>query len=223
VLRDGQLLPDDSFEDWVASERRLQTRLLYGLADWSRLVQLVYRVRKNLHTRAEIARALARRGDGPEELGLNDQVYVEPSTPAWREAWDITEQLLLAMNEEVRALGARLLVVTLSNGDQVHPDPTVRKEFSDRLGVENLDYPDTRIASFCDEHGIAVLTLAPTLRQYADANDVYLHGFENAQLGRGHWNQAGHRLAGELIAKKILELQAIQNSAPTEPSRRVVE
>jgi lysophospholipase L1-like esterase len=213
LLRDGQLVLDDSFQDWVASENRLQTRLLYGLADWSRIVQLAYRVRKNLHAKAEIARALARRGDGPQELGLDDQVYVEPTTPAWREAWDITEHLLLAIKEEARALGAKLLVVTLSNGEQVHPDPAERKQFADRLGVRNLDYPDTRIAHFCDEHGIAALTLAPTMRSYAEANHVYLHGFENTELGRGHWNQAGHRLAADLTAKKIVELLSNANAS----------
>jgi lysophospholipase L1-like esterase len=208
TLDDGRLVLDDSFRDWVANENRLQTRLMYGLADYSRIMQLLYRVRKNLHAKAEIARAMARRGDGPQELGLDDQVYVKPSDLAWREAWDITEHLLLAVDEETRQLGAKLLVVTLSNPEQVHPDPSERKQFADRLGVENLDYPDTHMAQFCRDHDIPVLTLAPLLREYAVANNVYLHGFENTQLGRGHWNEAGHRLAGELIAKKILELQA---------------
>jgi lysophospholipase L1-like esterase len=220
LLRDGKLALDDSYKEWVASEGRPRTLFLYKLADWSRIIQLAYRVRRNLHARAETARALARRADGPQELGLDSQVYVEPSTPAWREAWDITEQLLLALNDEVRMLGATLLVVTLSTGEQVHPDPAVRAEFANRLGVKELTYPDKRIARFCDDHNIAVLTLAPLFVEYAQANNVYLHGFDNAQMGRGHWNQAGHRLAADLITKKILELQSTQNVAPAEPSSR---
>jgi hypothetical protein len=49
---------------------------------------------------------------------------------------------------------------------------------------------------------MAVLTLAPTHQRYADERQVFLHGFP-PHLGEGHWNQAGHRVAGELIAQKL--------------------
>ena len=51
---------------------------------------------------------------------------------------------------------------------------------------------------------INVLTLAPELQEYAELKNVTLHGF-GSDLGNGHWNVTGNRVAGELIAKKICE------------------
>jgi lysophospholipase L1-like esterase len=202
TLRDGTLALDSSF----ARQRNWTDTIGRAIASESRLVQVAYAARRELRAlRGRMPATIATKAKS-QEPGLDSQAYLEPSTPAWREAWDITERLLLAVDEETRQLGAKLLVVTLSNSEQVHPDPSERKQFADRLGVENLDYPDTRIAQFCRDHDIAVLTLAPPMRDYAEANRVYLHGFEDSNLGRGHWNTAGHRLVAELIARKVLEL-----------------
>ena len=140
------------------------------------------------------------------EIGLDDHVYQEPTTAAWREAWDLTEHIILAFNDTVMSLDAKLLIVTLTNGDQVNPDPQVRAKFMDRLAVKDLTYPDRRIANFCQTHGIPCLTLCDPLLDYAENNHVYLHGFPNAVLGRGHWNETGHRVAAELISERLVQL-----------------
>jgi hypothetical protein len=108
------------------------------------------------------------------------------------------------MRDEVMAHGARVVVVTLSNGPQVHPDPTLRDGFKKRLGIVDLFYPDNRIKELCQREKIPVVTLAPELQQFAQLNKVSLHGFDS-NLGNGHWNVVGHRVAGELIAKKLCE------------------
>lgn len=208
ILDDREnLVLDDSYLAWVKAERTPLKRAIYKIADWSRIVQLLYRVRKNLQSQAEVARVRARGDDQPREAGLDVQMYDEPKTDAWREAWNITEHLLLAVADETNKLGAKLLVVTLSNGDQVHPDPAERAKITKQLGVEDLFYPDRRIAAFCESHKIPVLTLAPTFLAYAEANHAYLHGFPSTNLGGGHWNEQGHKLAGELIAQRIVELE----------------
>ena len=38
---------------------------------------------------------------------------------------------------------------------------------------------------------------------YAEDHHVFLHGFKNTKTGEGHWNEQGHRLAGELIAARL--------------------
>ena len=55
------------------------------------------------------------------------------------------------------------------------------------------------------KHGVATLNLAPALQRHSEQHGLFVHGFENTQLGSGHWNRVGHRLAAELIALKILE------------------
>ena len=139
-----------------------------------------------------------------EELGADNLVYLEPANAVWNDAWRVTEELILEMRNEVNARGAKFVVVTLSNGPQVLPDPGLREAFKKRFGITDLFYPDDRIKSLGAREGIPVLTLAPELQEFAERNNVFLHGF-GENIGNGHWNATGHRVAGELIAKKMCE------------------
>jgi hypothetical protein len=139
-----------------------------------------------------------------EELGLDNLIYTEPTDAVWKDAWRVTEGLVKMMRDEVRAKGAKFLVVTLSNGIQVHPDPQARSAFMQRVGATDLFYPDARIRALGERESIPVLTLAPALQSYAEQQKAFLHGFDR-NIGNGHWNALGHRIAGELIAQKICE------------------
>jgi hypothetical protein len=149
-----------------------------------------------------------------DELGIDNLIYRQPTADdaAWQEAWRVTEELLRLMRDEVRGRGARFLVATLSNGVQVHPRPEARAAFLARVGANDIFYPDARLKLFGDSEGFPVLTLAPSLQQYAEQHQVFLHGFD-ANLGNGHWNSTGHRVAGELLAQKICDL----TPAPEQP------
>jgi hypothetical protein len=139
-----------------------------------------------------------------EEPGTANLIYREPSDDVWREAWRVTEKLLATMNAEVKAHGARLYVVTLSNGIQVYPDAAAREAFARRLGVADLFYAERRFKSLGEREGFPVYNLAPDLQAYADRNRVFLHGF-GAQQGNGHWNETGHAVAGELITRHLCD------------------
>lgn len=139
-----------------------------------------------------------------DELGTDNLIYREPLDATWQDAWRVTEGLLVEMRDEVRAHGAQFVVVTLSNGIQVHPDAAAREAFMRRVGATDLFYPDTRIKSLGEREGIEVFTLAPELQAYAERNKVFLHGF-GAELGNGHWNAEGHRVAGELLTQKLCD------------------
>ena len=65
--------------------------------------------------------------------------------------------------------------------------------------MPDLYYPERRLARFGKDHGIPVLNLAPTMAQQAEERQVFFHAFHDS-LGVGHWNEEGHRVAGELIA-----------------------
>jgi hypothetical protein len=136
------------------------------------------------------------------DVGIDNEIYREPRNPVWNNAWRTTEALVKIVGEEVRAHGASFLVVTLSNGIQVTPDPQTRTAFLQKIGATDIFYPDKRIHEFCDRERIPVLTLAPSLQRYAETNNVYLHGF-GENIGNGHWNVLGHKVAGELIASQI--------------------
>ena len=146
------------------------------------------------------AQTTGQEGTPTEEPGTANMIYREPSDENWRAAWRVTEKLLATMNAEVKSRGARFYVVTVSNGIQVFPDPQARQSFAQRLGVADLFYPERRLSALGEREGFPVLNLAPALQAYADEHKVFLHGF-GPDRGNGHWNEEGHRVAGEMIAE----------------------
>lgn len=227
VLDDGNLRLDSSFRSLPAYKIRQGQlgRIMYAVFDNSRLAQLLNKARQiasqtGAETRHDAVAGQGIRNGG--EIGLDSPVYREPDSPAWRAAWDITERLLVAMRDEVRQREAELLVVTLSNGIQVHPEPAVRASFMDKHGIDDLFYPDRRVMAFGERNGIAVLNLAPDMQAYAEAKRVYLHGF-GARPGEGHWNVEGHRLAGEKMARSICASRTARRTFPRRPSSRIAQ
>ena len=83
---------------------------------------------------------------------------------------------------------------------KVYPDASARAAFARRLGVEDLFYAERRFRAVGEREGFPVFNLAPGLQSYADEHKVFLHGFA-PDLGNGHWNEEGHRVAGEMLAQ----------------------
>lgn len=149
---------------------------------------------------SEMTQGVAQTQPNPSEAGLDTMVYIKPTDQLWNEAWSVTEGLIIRIRNEARQREAGFLIVTLTNGDQVDPDPVLKRAAAKRLGVPDLLYPEKRIAALGNREGIPVLNLAEPFADYAERNKVYLHGFKN---GGGHWNSKGHHLAGKLISEKI--------------------
>src|SRR5205085_70778 len=153
-------------------------------------------------TNANQAASNTTAGTPDEELGADNLIYRPPTDQTWQDAWRVTEALILRMRDEVKTHNAQFVVVTLSNGIQVYPDAQARQAFLQRVGAQDIFYPDMRFKSLCEREHIPVLTLAPQLQTYADEHKAFLHGF-GRELGNGHWNQLGHHVAGELIAQQL--------------------
>jgi hypothetical protein len=238
VFRDGRLALDDSFKNTRAFSLRSSaaSRLGAWVRDSSRVVQALHQTQyaiKNYLARRRAKKASAESASQAapnvnalpgekghaagvdasdpaarsDELGVDNLIYREPLNEVWRDAWRVTEGLIVEMRDEVRARGAGFVVVTLSNGIQVHPDPAAREAFMRRVGATDLFYPDRRIESLGERESFNVFTLAPELQAYAERNRVFLHGF-GVELGNGHWNAEGHRVAGELLTRKLCDLLA---------------
>lgn len=192
VKRSGSLVLDDSFR---TSSVYLKQRVQYALVRWSRICQLIKRWVRARESRAAL--------QGREDHAWNEtrlEVYREPVDTPWKDAWDITESLIVRMQDDARAANARFAVVTLSNSLQVYPDPAVRTRHLEELHIEDPFYPDKRIARLGEAHGFPVLNLAPLMLVEAQSRHVSLHGFPNAWPDSGHWNEVGNRVAGTLIA-----------------------
>ena len=94
------------------------------------------------------------------------------------------------------------MITTITSEIQVCPVPEVRQDMMDRLGVSDLFYPNHRLRALADDRGIAFLDLAKPMQTAADRDKVYFHGFGD-HPGTGHWNEGGHKFAGQLISDKL--------------------
>ena len=223
-LRDGRLELDESFREtsafkvrnsigfvgtWLSNHLRFVQAIRRGLVaaknwrDSRKSVEPTQSNDANNTSAVKSSETIPQTGD----IGIDNAIYIETLDEKWALAWRVSEELISMMNTEVRAKGAEFLVVTLSNGVQVWPDPEVRTAYARKIGAKDLLYPDRRIETYCKNRGINVLSLAPKLTAYAAANQVFLHGFD-ADIGNGHWNANGHRVAGEMLSEYVCSMSA---------------
>jgi hypothetical protein len=209
VEKNGELVLDDSFRN---ESQSLVKSIGYTTARWTRIGQVAFRVYHGIKVRANIRQANAKSSresrlieKGLAEPGIGTWIYGEPTDDDQRKAWKVTEGLLTKLQTEVRECGAELFVVVLSNAIQVHPEKSSREEFQQIAEIDDLFYPDNRVATACRKAGIPVLPLAPKLQLRAQQENVFLHGFANTVEGQGHWNEKGHAMASELIGDWFLQ------------------
>ena len=202
-VQDGKLVLDNSFlsnREYLAFKSTFDRRkILFNL----RTFQLMRKL-KSVYERRKGGQMDAPRSANIEP-GLDDGVFLAPTTEAWKQAWQITERLIMATRDEVVARGGRFLVLSIPIGIQVYPNPEVRDGFMRSLHVDDLWYPESRIRRFAQAQGIDTVMLGQSLKSYAEKNKVYLHGFKNTRFGTGHLNEIGHGLIGTLLAEHLCQ------------------
>jgi hypothetical protein len=192
-LHDGKLVEDVSFRTDPVYRRQ---RALYALTRHLRIAQVLKRGIRNMQaSRAQVDR------ESHLVRETSPEVYGEPTTREWREAWSVTEALLRRMRDRVEAHGAQFVLASLSTGLQVLPDSQARARLAAGMGARDLDYTEKRLGSFAEREGIAYCPLSPGLRRYAEEHGEAVHGFLDAYPNAGHWNETGHRVAGEILAR----------------------
>ena len=139
------------------------------------------------------------------ELGVVPGALAPPRDDDWREAWRLTEGVLLLMRDEARAHGASFYVFTIGAPIQVDPDAAARRAEADRLGVADLLYPERRLVDFAARNGLVMFPLIEPMATAAERDHVYLHGLPESGLEFQHWNAKGHALAADLLEKRICE------------------
>ena len=196
VEKDGKLVRDDSFLNARGVRAR---RWLISSTSW-----VIRESRLMGAAAAGINYVLQGNVEGllPGGMGLDPALYREPTDQAWKDAWQVTDDLIAQTHDEVQAKGSKFLLVTLSTGLQADPDPAVRQALINQLGIKDLFYPEHRLQRLAESKGFPILTLAPHIQQYAEQNKVQLHGGRTADH-QGLLNQLGHQVVGQMIAQKI--------------------
>ena len=205
----GALKLDDSFAQSAEFRRRSGWLRQFGkeLSKHSRTLQLIYHVKDVLQTpHAVTASAVI-------EPGLDDEVFVPPHDNTWKRAWALTERLIVETKKTAESAGADFVLVSLSVGIQVRPEKQIREAFAKKLGIPDLFYPERRLLELRKASGVRVIALAPKLQSYADDNKIYLHGFKSTAMGSGHWNEAGHAAAAEVIATDLCRSRGSKSTA----------
>jgi hypothetical protein len=211
-LKDDRLELDNSFRQHPSyiHASKASTRFKVACINRSRVLQLYSRIRNGT--------SRTKSDDDVESTSRNNIeniCYVPPETAAWREAWELTERLVVEVQKEVQQRDVPFVLVIGSNGIQVDPRQSVREEFRKQLGVTDLFYFERRIQAFAIRNGITAIGLGKPMAQVAKQDNLFLHGFPNTTKGRGHWNADGHRVAAKLIAEKICD-DFQRNSAAVE-------
>lgn len=203
VYDDGNMTIDASFRNIAQKgSQSIFSKIKNKLSDHSRIFQVINEVRKRVRDSQQLNKQQADAAQKTnDEIGLDNNIYLAPKTKPWKRAWDVTEALIIQMRNDIKKKNADFMIVTLTNGMQVHPDKKAREEFTAKLGVKDLLYPDLRIKQLGETNGIDVFNLVQPFQAYAKKHKVKLHGFDDS--GGGHWNEKGHKLAGQLISDKL--------------------
>ena len=191
---------DRSFTEDPAfrGRRSFSSEAVRRASDYSRTLQML----RTVAQAGLLPKAHATRPD-EIEAGLDLVPLAPPKSPQWEEAWRVTERLLEEINGLARKNGAAMVMVMVPYAVQVHPDAKLRESLQQKLGVDDLFYPERRLEAFAKTKGIDLVALAPAMQKISQAESRYLHGFDNARPGIGHWNEHGHRVAAEIIARRL--------------------
>jgi lysophospholipase L1-like esterase len=138
-----------------------------------------------------------------EDIRANN--FIEPPNADWKEAWEITEALVATIAKETETKGADFMAFTIGTTLQAHPEKFRREDYRSVYQIENLFYPGDRIKAVGNREGFPVYNLERDFQAYVDETQECLHGFTNEYCG-GHWNDKGHRLAGEILAENVCEV-----------------
>jgi hypothetical protein len=126
-----------------------------------------------------------------------NEVYRTRLNDRWEEGWEITEQLVDMLEDEVSAAGGRFAVVIVPTRAQVNDQAWRGIAGGDggrRAGLDRM-FPNSQLKEIADRVGVPLLDLVPPLRDADKAGGPPLY-YESDQ----HWTAAGHAVAAQAIA-----------------------
>ncbi len=152
--------------------------------------------------------ALRRRGETagvPEEFAP----WRKTADPAVDEAWKITELLIRKLRGAARADKSGLLVFLCPSRASVYPGvwASTKKEYALPDGAWSPGQPALRLKAICGRNRIEFLDPTPAFAAEAAGprHEALYYASD------GHWNRAGNKLAGDILAGRVYSGVIIKN------------
>jgi hypothetical protein len=130
-------------------------------------------------------------------------MYRSQPTDAWREAWSLTESLVLEVGRLAGEAGARLAVVLVPAPWEVYPEvweDVLTRVSGTRAAGLDVEYANRRLEAFLVKGHIPHINLLPEFRvRRQEGAPLYFSGDH-------HWTAAGHRLAADLLREPLARM-----------------
>jgi lysophospholipase L1-like esterase len=131
----------------------------------------------------------------PERRALELGVFACEPHPAYERASQITRRILLRLDQQVRADGARLVVFTVPSEVEASPAPR---------GLHDLELPCREdppayapLRDFLAQHDIPLIDLLPHFQRRMREPGAGIFASD------AHWNATGHALAADRVAQEL--------------------
>jgi hypothetical protein len=123
-----------------------------------------------------------------------DGVYGDPADDAWREAWQVTEEILRQWHKETQDAGEIMLLVFLTESIQLDDGYTNPK------GLD-LTYPNRRLTEFARANGIPYLDFLSYAKEQVSRRGMK-YPFLSWEFD-GHYSQVGHQLLADFLEPRL--------------------
>lgn len=158
----------------------------------SRFVEMLLRFRQQRSRSVDSS-------DYPIDYHVYDQEY----SNQYAEAWETTKALILKSKEITNSSGAKYILVTLANNEQVHNEVWGDLQTTYpalKTANINLEKPDQVLKEFCLEEKLDCHFMLPIFKDYISSNAgaVTHYKFD------GHWTKAGTDLVANFLSRILL-------------------
>jgi len=157
------------------------------------------------------ATQLARRSvrKSSRRSGATNWVYSKVDSDDSKHAWRVTAKAVETLRDEVTEHGKTFAVVVMPEAAQVYNElfEEVLVASGDMQQDLDVDQPDNRLREICDGLDVACWSIAADFRGYASSRSFREKDEWLFLYGRGHLNEAGHRVAAASLQRFLLEVQ----------------
>lgn len=122
-------------------------------------------------------------------------VFREPGSSEWKEAWQITEDVILRFNDEVNKNGQTFTIVIVADSLQIFHDKDKKMKQYD------FKYPNNRLMNFCTRERIRCLNSLPFFLDYKDKKNLQFPFF--SWKDDGHYASLGNRIMAKFLLQHL--------------------